>query len=125
MRNIRIPNQNRFQKPVKAKKYTETVKKTPLLDLPEIDKNIMARRINLCFILADIQDDLMTDILCELKKVDETLSLPMKRSVDRIKAHAESLVSFVDKETGESFSTEFGEYSDKIKEIIYKEFGLQ
>lgn len=84
----------------------------------------MSKLINLSFILADIQDGIATDLESELRKADPTLSLPLKRSIDRIKAHASSMVDFVDKETGSEFSEGFGEFSDKIKEGLFKAFGL-
>ena len=128
-KRIHIPNQRRYlpqkHRPAPPKPQVERVR---VGSLPGIDHGWVARRVNLAFILADIQQTLAMEVEDHLRRAtgDPSIDLAhMRYSLDRIRAHADYLVSFVDKNTPYRFAEQFGEKADEIKEQLYKQFGIE
>jgi len=128
-KNLFIPNQQRFQKPRKqAKKQKEvrqvqTVKE--ILDGSNVDGLMIKRKLNICYLLADIMEGLIIDAQSELKKVDSTLKLPILYSAERIKAHTSEMVRLVDAQKDYEYSESFGDLSDELKTVILNQFGME
>ena len=128
-RKILIPNQQRFQKTRKRTKkqkeerYSQTVKE--ILDGSNVDSLMITRKLNVCYLLADIMEGLIIDAESELKKVDSTLKLPILYSAERIRAHTSEMVRLVDAQKDNEYSASFGELSDKLKTIILNQFGME
>jgi len=129
-KNIRIPNQRRYQKHVKAKtgrRHSVHTSKTENVELGTIqgyDMEYVSRRINLIFHLADVQESLIHDVESEIQKADKSLRLPLGHSIERIKVHTRDMVAFVDKVTSPEFAESFGYHADKITEFLYEIFGI-
>ena len=130
-KRIHIPNQRRYlpqkHRPATPKPQMRE-ERVRVGDLPGIDLEWAARRINLANLLADIQQTLAMEVEEHLRERtgDPTLDLAdMRHHLDRIKEHAGKLVSFVDGNASEEYALRFGEVADHVKEYLYKQFGIE
>ena len=130
-KRICIPNQRRYlpqkHRPATPKPQVRE-ERVRVGDLPNVDMQWAARRINLANLLADIQQVLAMEVEEHLRERtgDPTLDLAdMRHHLDRIKEHAGKLVSFVDGNASEEYALQFGEVADRVKEYLYKQFGIE
>lgn len=120
---IHIPNQHRYNRPKNT--HPKLPEKTMVLNAIEgYDRDKVAKMVNLCFLLADIQEGYILDIETEIRKADPSLTLPLRHPIERIKEHTRAMVSFVDNKTDPQFSEGFGENSDKIKGELSRLFNI-
>ena len=130
-KRICIPNQRRYlpqkHRPATPKPQVRE-ERVRVGDLPNVDMQWAARRINLANLLADIQQVLAMEVEEHLRERtgDPTLDLAdMRHHLDRIKEHAGKLVSFVDGNASEEYALRFGEVADHVKEYLYQQFGIE
>jgi len=83
----------------------------------------ISARLNVCYLLADIIEGTIMDVERDLKKIDETIELPIRHSAERIKIHTKNMVSLVNK-CDFDYAVNFGEVSDKLKLAIFKEMEI-
>lgn len=122
-KQISIPKRKYFvPAPKKIERPVITEEKVKLKDLQLKDMEYMALRINLTFLLADIQESLIMEAEHKLQETNAEYSLDMKNSIQRIKVHTRNLVSFVDNTASEQFALGFGEKSDEIKGQLLEMF---
>lgn len=121
---IQIPALQRYKR-TSHKTQRQIVEKVSLREAAGDDMAWMAPRVNLTYILADIQQMLMMEVEEKIKEKDADLSLDMRNSIERIKAHAGNLVSFVDKHATEEYAIGFGEKADEIRELLFKMFKIE
>lgn len=96
----------------------EKIRVLKIAEENNLDKKRLAECINVMFLLSDIAESYILEAENMLKSVDPYLNLDIKNSIQRIKAHSRNIVEFVDKVTGEKYSTAFGDVSDTVKEYI-------
>ena len=130
-KRIYIPNQRRYlpqkHRPATPKPQVRE-ERVRVGDLPNVDMQWAARRINLANLLAGIQQTLAMEVEEHLRQAtgDPTIGLAdMRHHLDRIKEHAGKLVSFVDGNASEEYALRFGEVADHVKEYLYKQFGIE
>lgn len=126
-KRIYIPNQKRYQAVPKYKQHGIKPKEehVELRTIEGYDRDKVAKMVNLIFLLADIQEGLIMDVEAEIQKADQSLTLPLRHPISRIKEHTCAMVRFVDTKTDETYSSGFGENSDRIKEELYKIFEIE
>lgn len=125
---IDIPALRKYRKDKRKAKPQVREERVRVGDLPNVDMQWAARRINLANLLADIQQTLAMEVEEHLRERtgDPTLDLAdMRHHLDRIKEHAGKLVSFVDGNASEEYALRFGEVADQVKEYLYKQFGIE
>lgn len=120
---ILIPNQHRYNRP-KNSQPKPTEKTMELGTVQGYDRDKVAKMVNLCFLLADIQEGYIMDIESEIRKADPSLTLPLRHPIERIKEHTRAMVNFVDNKTDPQFAEGFGENSDKIKGELSRLFNI-
>ena len=122
-KQISIPRRKYFVPvPKKIERPVLKEEKVRLKDIQLKDMEYMALRINLTFLLADIQESLIMEAEHKLQETNAEYSLDMKNSIQRIKVHTRNLVSFFDNTASEKFALGFGEKSDEIKGQLLEMF---
>ena len=102
----------------KVQKY-EHVQISTIAEENNLDMSVIAKKINIAFLLADIMESLVLDIEDELKSTDNTVELQIKHPISRIKIHTRELVGFVSEtyKNGDG-AIDFGNKSDEYKKSI-------
>lgn len=123
-RGVFIPNSKQFPSLPKPRKKAVRVieKREPIEDVVLKNNSIDAKRlallVNICHLVADVNEQFSMEISEMLKNVDPTLHLQFQRSITQIRNHASDMVRFVDTHTSEKFSEGFGETADALKGVI-------
>jgi len=120
---IYIPTRRQFPTLPKPKQATQIVeKKEAVEDLVmknnNIDVNRLALLVNICHVVADVNEQLSLEISEILWHAKPNLQLQFQRSIKQIRYHSADMVRFVDKHNSEQFSEGFGETADALKEVI-------
>ena len=125
---IYIPTRKQFPQLPKPKGVTKRIveKKEPLEDTIINNKSIDVKRlsllINICHVVADVNEQLSVEIGEILQEADPNMQLQFQRSVTQIRNHSADMVRFVDMHTSPEFAEGFGETADALKEVIMNFF---
>jgi len=118
-----IPIRRQFPTLPKSKKATQIVEKSEnveelVMNNDNIDINQLALLVNICHVVADINEQFSLEISEILRHANPNLQLQFQRSIKQIRYHSADMVRFVDKHNSEQFSEGFGETADALKEVI-------
>lgn len=124
-KKIYIQNKQHSQKLHKAAIKNESLpqnKETPLTGVitgnTGIDIQKLALLVNVCHLVADVNEQLVIDIHDILKSADPRFRMQFEPSVRQIRNHAANMVRFVDTKTDSRFSESFAGAADALKEVI-------
>ncbi|PXV66897.1 hypothetical protein CLV62_104158 [Dysgonomonas alginatilytica] len=122
---VYIPNKQQFPRPNNRKKQNNSQKTKQIkpstdviINNKSIDFKKLALLVNVCHLVADVNEQLVMDINDILKDADPRLKLQFERSIRQIKNHTADMVRFVDTKMDDTFSEKFGNAADALKEII-------
>lgn len=83
-----------------------------------IDIQKLALLVNVCHLVADVNEQLVIDMHEILKSADPRFRMQFEPSVRQIRNHAANMVRFVDTKTDKRFSESFAGAADALKEAI-------
>jgi len=100
----------------------EKVTLKELLKTNPFDYHKVGRLINQVYLLVDIAEGYIVEVDHELSKAGVNLSIDIRNSIERLKAHSRNVVGFVDKNTSYDYAESFGNASDLIREKLEEHF---
>lgn len=126
-KRIIIPKSKQFPKLINPSYKAQIVEKKEnfdesVLKNETIDKKRLALLVNICHVVADVNEQLSVEISEILSKADPNLQLQFQRSIRQIRNHSSDMVRFVDTHTSENFAVGFGETADAMKAVIMNFF---
>lgn len=107
------------------KRKNEKFEKIALGDLIKthpFDYHKVGKLINQVYLLVDIAEAYIVEVDHELTKSGIHLSIDIRNSIERLKAHSRNVVGFIDKNTSLEYAESFGMTSDLLREKIEKHF---